>query len=227
MSLKKGVIFSGLFWLFFTVVHFFHMDGVHIIELTQADSRYEWWLRVGRDVSLFLWLGLSVVWSFSSYPDSRHKKWTMPALVVMPFMLLSASVGCFSGAKMISEVYPPDDSGRLTREELMRDVEKELRSDKMSDERKIKLSELAASIIYAETGDIIGVLSESSEMVPFTPSPDDLKAREDTLRVKEMIDHSQMMLKGAGFFWLALLGFYFLTAVYYIRKGHFKREIAQ
>jgi hypothetical protein len=167
-----------------------YSDRIDYLVLTDEQAFIDWGLKAIRDIGLFLFVGVSIVWSIWSYkeaPNKRKAKW---------YILFTVSVGiAFSAGTgymywQYSEILEREIPKISDNPDTIEALRGYLDSPEYSVKEKSKNSHEFASSIYMETGTQIEVMDAQGNKVSYETTADDTQFRQKAERVKVLEQHT-------------------------------------
>lgn len=182
--------------------HEVYSESIDYLELTDEQAMIDWGIKSVRDIALFLYVGVSIVWSIWSYKGARNKRKAKWSIVFSVGFGLFLAVSTLVMYQMYSDLVERRAAVNISDNPKINEGFAEyLNSSVHSVQQKHENSLLHGSTVFMESGSIIQVLDAEGNKVSYEPTAEDIQFRKKAERVKVLEQHSLHSLKMA---WISL-----------------------
>jgi len=203
--MKKVLLFALIVYLASSIGHQIYTSNFDFLHFTKAQANTEWIIRTIRDISLVITLSIGIITSIADYATAENKLLAKLWIVLSISSCLFLSIqSYFSYMQFNKSVYILEKPDPLENYIKTKDYEKRIMHSKSLSE-KISLSNTVASRVYINSGKIINIVDKNNKFIPYIPSQNDIKKRNEKIHLNNMIKYTINSLKSAIYVWAFVL----------------------
>lgn len=177
-----------------------YSETLDYFQLTENQSRNEWLLRTIRDITISLFISVSIIWSiwsYSSASNNRKAKWAV--ILSIGFGILVSALTCFKHQEY-EEVVDLNLYNTPFPQEKINSLQEYLDSPKFDIQEKSNNSHRFASLVFKNNGQRIQIMNMKGEKVLYKPTAKEYEFRKNVSMLLVQQQHTLTSLKTA---WIA------------------------
>ncbi len=192
-------------------------------DLSPKQSETMWGLSLFRNISFWCFSFLAVVASLCRFNSSRNRHYLICSVLAIGGNALFIGYMFYTASQLI-DIPQKAEYSEFSDPQFLVEYREFLNSGHESLQAHISLTTQIASAFYEYTGEIIDVVDENGDVVPYTPTSENQEFRKQDAQVIALIANSQKQAKRAGVIQVILL----LTALFFglvlSRFSNYKRK---